>query len=98
MHQLAADGSICARLGREVQRSRISGDRVHTPEFEFEKNIDNVRWANRTMRINYPVAVDNEHLIWRAFKNQYWPALYFVEGRGAFDIIISARVHTNSQK
>ena len=55
---------------------------VHAPEFEFEKNIDNVRWANRTMRINYPVAVDNEHLIWRAFKNQYWPALYFVDRQG----------------
>jgi hypothetical protein len=34
------------------------------------------------MRVDYPVAVDNDHLIWRAFKNQYWPALYFVDAKG----------------
>src|SRR5262245_35510669 len=47
---------------------------VHAPEFEFEKNLDNVRWSTKEMRINYPVAVDSEFTIWRAFKNQYWPA------------------------
>lgn len=55
---------------------------VHAPEFAFEKNINNVRWAVKEMRIDYPVAVDNEHTIWRAFKNRYWPALYFVDGQG----------------
>jgi thiol-disulfide isomerase/thioredoxin len=55
---------------------------VHTPEFGFEKNVDNVRRAVRQMRIEYPVAVDNDYSIWRAFKNQYWPALYFVDARG----------------
>jgi thiol-disulfide isomerase/thioredoxin len=55
---------------------------VHAPEFAFEKNIDNVRWAVKEMRINYPVAVDNEHTIWRAFNNNYWPALYFIDARG----------------
>jgi thiol-disulfide isomerase/thioredoxin len=55
---------------------------VHAPEFTFEKNLDNVRWAVKDMRIDYPVAVDNEHVIWRAFKNQYWPALYFVDSQG----------------
>jgi thiol-disulfide isomerase/thioredoxin len=55
---------------------------VHAPEFSFEKNMDNVRWAVREMRIDYPVAVDNEHVIWRAFKNQYWPALYFIDSQG----------------
>ena len=55
---------------------------VHAPEFAFEKNISNVRWAVKEMRIDYPVAVDNEHAIWRAFKNQYWPALYFVDAQG----------------
>jgi thiol-disulfide isomerase/thioredoxin len=55
---------------------------VHAPEFAFEKNIDNVRWAVKEMRINYPVAVDNEHTIWRAFKNNYWPALYFIDAQG----------------
>ena len=55
---------------------------VHAPEFAFEKNIDNVRWAVKDMRIDYPVAVDNDHAIWRAFKNKYWPALYFVDAQG----------------
>jgi thiol-disulfide isomerase/thioredoxin len=55
---------------------------VHAPEFAFEKNIDNVRWAAKDMRVEYPIAVDNDHVIWRAFRNQYWPALYFVDSQG----------------
>jgi thiol-disulfide isomerase/thioredoxin len=55
---------------------------VHAPEFSFEKNLANVRWAVKDMRIDYPVAVDNDHAIWRAFDNQYWPALYFIDARG----------------
>ena len=55
---------------------------VHAPEFAFEKDLDNVRWAVKDMRIDYPVAVDNDHAIWRAFKNQYWPALYFIDAQG----------------
>jgi len=55
---------------------------VHAPEFSFEKNLNNVRRAVKDMRIDYPVAVDNEHVIWRAFRNQYWPALYFIDSQG----------------
>jgi thiol-disulfide isomerase/thioredoxin len=55
---------------------------VHTPEFAFEKNLDNVRRAVRQMRIEYPIAIDNDYSIWRAFNNQYWPALYFIDARG----------------
>src|SRR5271170_7603307 len=55
---------------------------VHAPEFAFEKNIDNIRWAVKDMRIDYPIAVDSEHVIWNAFKNQYWPALYFIDAQG----------------
>jgi thiol-disulfide isomerase/thioredoxin len=55
---------------------------VHSPEFEFEKNVDNVRWAARDMRVDYPVAVDSDHAIWRAFDNQYWPALYLIDAAG----------------
>jgi len=55
---------------------------VHTPEFGFEKNVVNVRQAVREMAVHYPVAMDNNYAIWRAFKNQYWPALYFVDGQG----------------
>jgi thiol-disulfide isomerase/thioredoxin len=55
---------------------------VHSPEFSFEKNIMNVRWAVKALRVGYPVAVDSEHVIWRAFNNQYWPALYFIDAQG----------------
>jgi hypothetical protein len=55
---------------------------VHTPEFEFEKNVDNVRRALRPMRIEYPVVIDNDYSVWRAFNNEYWPALYLLDERG----------------
>ena len=56
---------------------------VHTPEFTFEHNADNVRWAVKDMRINYPIAVDSKYAIWQAFNNEYWPALYFVDAKGS---------------
>jgi thiol-disulfide isomerase/thioredoxin len=55
---------------------------VHSPEFSFEKNTDNILWAVKDMRVDYPIAVDSEHAIWRGFHNEYWPALYFVDARG----------------
>jgi thiol-disulfide isomerase/thioredoxin len=56
---------------------------VHTPEFSFEHDIDLVRQATRERAIDYPVAVDNDYRVWRAFDNHYWPALYFVDRDGA---------------
>ena len=55
---------------------------VHTPEFKFEHDLDNVRWAVQARRIDYPVAIDNHFAVWRAFANNYWPALYFVDSQG----------------
>jgi thiol-disulfide isomerase/thioredoxin len=55
---------------------------VHTPEFAFERNVDNVSRAVREMRIDYPVAIDNDYEVWSAFDNHYWPALYFVDAQG----------------
>jgi thiol-disulfide isomerase/thioredoxin len=55
---------------------------VHAPEFTFERNRDNVHWAVKELRVDYPVAVDSDHVIWRAFNNQYWPALYFIDAQG----------------
>ena len=55
---------------------------VHTPEFAFEKDLGNVRKAVRDLKIDYPVAVDNNYAIWSAFFNNYWPADYFIDGRG----------------
>jgi hypothetical protein len=55
---------------------------VQTPEFEFEGDLDNVARAVKEMDVRYPVAVDNDYAIWRAFDNHYWPALYFIDARG----------------
>jgi thiol-disulfide isomerase/thioredoxin len=55
---------------------------VHAPEFAFEKNLDNVKKAVADLGIDYPVAVDNNYAIWRAFHNNYWPAHYFVDAQG----------------
>lgn len=55
---------------------------VHTPEFAFEKDAVNVRHALSNVRVSYPVAMDNDYAIWRAFNNNYWPALYFVDTQG----------------
>ena len=55
---------------------------VHTPEFEFEHDLDNVRRAADQMRVTYPIVIDNDYAIWQAFSNSYWPALYFVDARG----------------
>ncbi|WP_242342886.1 redoxin domain-containing protein [Anaeromyxobacter terrae] len=55
---------------------------VHTPEFAFEKNVDNVRRAAKDMRVDFPIAVDSDGTVWRAFGNEAWPALYFVDARG----------------
>ena len=55
---------------------------VHTPEFNIEKNVENVRRAVKDLRVDYPVAIDNDYAVWRAFNNHYWPALYFVDAQG----------------
>lgn len=55
---------------------------VHTPEFEVEHDLDNVRRAIKDLRIDYPVVIDNGYAIWSAFDNHYWPALYFVDAQG----------------
>jgi thiol-disulfide isomerase/thioredoxin len=55
---------------------------VHTPEFTFEKDLDNVHGAIQDLDVDYPVAVDSNYAIWRAFNNEAWPALYFVDAKG----------------
>ena len=55
---------------------------VHTPEFDFEHDLGNVRRAVTDLGVDYPVAVDNDYAIWNAFDNHYWPALYFVDAQG----------------
>ena len=55
---------------------------VHAPEFAFEKDVDNVRRAAKELAVPYPIAIDNDHAIWRAFRNNAWPALYLVDAQG----------------
>jgi thiol-disulfide isomerase/thioredoxin len=55
---------------------------AHTPEFDVEHDLDNVRRAVKDMRVDYPVVIDNDYAIWDAFANQYWPALYIVDVQG----------------
>ena len=55
---------------------------VHTPEFSFEHNLGNVSRAVQDMRVEYPVAIDNDYAVWSAFANHYWPALYFADAQG----------------
>ena len=55
---------------------------VHTPEFAFEKERANVEKAVRDLHISYPVAIDSNYQIWQAFDNEYWPAHYFIDGKG----------------
>jgi thiol-disulfide isomerase/thioredoxin len=55
---------------------------VHTPEFPFEKNIDNVRKSIKDMKIDFPIAIDNNNDIWNAFNNHYWPAVYLIDAKG----------------
>ncbi|MGZ3631525.1 MAG: redoxin family protein [Candidatus Limnocylindrales bacterium] len=56
---------------------------VHTPEFDFERNLDNVVAAARNFRVDYPIALDSDYAVWRAFANHFWPAVYIadVDGR-----------------
>jgi thiol-disulfide isomerase/thioredoxin len=55
---------------------------VHAPEFAYEKKIDNVKKAVKDFGLDYPVAIDNNYKIWRAFDNSYWPAHYFIDAKG----------------
>jgi thiol-disulfide isomerase/thioredoxin len=55
---------------------------VHTPEFDVEQDVDNVRRAAGELRVEFPIAVDSDYGVWSAFANHYWPALYFADAEG----------------
>jgi thiol-disulfide isomerase/thioredoxin len=55
---------------------------VHTPEFPFERDAENVRWAAKYQRVEYPIALDPNYSVWRAFANNYWPAVYIADAEG----------------
>jgi thiol-disulfide isomerase/thioredoxin len=55
---------------------------VHTPEFPFERDVDNIREAAKEMNVEYPIAIDSDYGVWRAFNNMYWPAVYIADAEG----------------
>ena len=55
---------------------------VHTPEYPFEHDVDNAREAAKEMVVEYPVALDSNYAVWRAFGNRYWPAVYIADAQG----------------
>jgi thiol-disulfide isomerase/thioredoxin len=55
---------------------------VHTPEFPFERELENVREAAQAMRVEYPIALDSDYGVWSAFANRYWPAVYLADAEG----------------
>ena len=55
---------------------------VHTPEFPFERDAENVRWAAQDMAVEYPIALDPDYAVWDAFANRYWPAVYVADAEG----------------
>ena len=55
---------------------------VHAPEFAFERDIGNVKRATVDLGVDYPVAIDNDHAVWNAFGNEYWPAFYVIDPQG----------------
>ena len=71
---------------------------VRSPEFSFEKNIDNVRWAANDMRVIYPIAVDNDHAIWRGFNNEYWRHSIVLIQQERSDTANLERANTTNQR
>jgi hypothetical protein len=55
---------------------------VHTPEFPFERDVENVRRAVQELRVAYPIALDSDYAIWQGFANRYWPAVYIADAQG----------------
>ena len=55
---------------------------VHTPEFPFERDVENVRWSVRDLNVDFPVALDSDYAVWDAFANRYWPAVYIADAQG----------------
>lgn len=70
---------------------------VHSPEFDHEKDLDNVRAAIDRLNVPYAVAIDNDFATWRAFNNHYWPALYLIDKRGVIRYNHIGELHQGTQ-
>ena len=70
------------RAWAEKYRDGLTVVGVHTPEFGFERNLDNIVAQSRTFGVDYPVAIDSDYGVWRAFENHFWPAVYIADAEG----------------
>ncbi len=70
---------------------------VHSPEFNYEKDIDSVKDAIVRLDVPYAVAIDNDFATWRAFKNRYWPTLYLIDKRGVIRTSHVGELHVGTK-
>ena len=80
MRELAADPALRQRVGERYRDRGLVVVGVHSPEFGFEHDLDNVRRAARELDVSYPVVLDNDFAIWQSLGNRFWPAVYLVDG------------------
>ena len=71
---------------------------VHTPEFSYEKDIDNVKEAMVRLDVPYPVAIDNDWKTWRAYGNRYWPAQYLIDKQGKIRDLKIGEIHIGTER
>lgn len=86
------------RLYRDYQQNDVVMIGVHTPEFDYEKRIPNVRDAVRKQGIQFPVAIDNSYRIWNDFDNRYWPTIYLIDRRGVIRYAHIGELHAGTDE
>ncbi len=87
---------------RSVEQ-RFDGDAfqiigVHSPEFDHERDIDNVRRKSAEFELHHPIMIDNDFSYWRAMRNKYWPAYYVIDKRGNIRGVFVGEIHKGSRR
>lgn len=71
---------------------------IHTPEFDHEKNIDNVIAKAKEFKLHHPIMLDNDFAYWKALNNQYWPAYYLIDKRGKIRHLFIGETHKGDRR
>ena len=82
MHQLAAHAAVPARLDAKYRDKGLTIIGAHTPEFRFERTVENIVARSADFGVVYPVAIDSDYGVWQAFSNHFWPAVYLADAEG----------------
>src|SRR3954454_17423491 len=82
VRQLAANPAVRPRVGRAIPKRRAGGDRRALTGVPLRARRREGRACLEAMGVTYPIAIDNDFAVWRAFGNQYWPALYVADAEG----------------